>query len=317
MIEKPGGARNFGYGRSMEYAVGMILQDRLGTGRFSTRATYRSRLRDFLKFLKGLGIADLSNVTRSEVVAYADSLKGRVANESCSISTAVYRLSAVNVLMSFARHDNELTLSPAKSIGRRSFIRVSAPIGLGITSFSQLQSEWVRQLTHGDAIIATLGLARFSGARFREASLMPLDKALLEGEKKGSMGVTHGCKGGRKDYRSIPGSDELLDVLEFGLSNLNRNFVIPSHWNYVKWKGYAYRHMPQIASDLGIAQGFHDLRASFACARYRELTGVHAPVVAGFRMAPKEIDVAARQLISRELGHSRDQICTAYIGSAR
>lgn len=317
MIEKPGGRRNFGYGRKVEYAVGMILNDRLGEGRFSTRATYRSRLQDFLNFLKETGVKDLANVTRSEIADYADSLRNRVADEDCGISTAVYRLSAVNVLMSFARNDDHLRLSPAEAIGRRSFVRDAAPTGLHITCLSQLRSELGKRLTHGDAIVTTLGLARFAGARFREASLMPIDKALAEVEKQGSLNVVYGCKGGRTEDRLVPGSDGLVDVLEFGVSKLCRSFVIPTHWNYVKWKGYAYRHIPKLASELGIAQRFHDLRASFACARYKEITGFDAPVVAGIRLAPKEFDVAARYLISRELGHSRSQICSAYIGSAR
>lgn len=317
MITKPGGRRNFGFGNRVGYAVGNILKDRYGDQRYGTRITYLSRIQKFLKFLDRAEIKDLAKVSRSDIAAYTDLLREHVEDQRCALSTAVHHLSAVNVVMSHARHDDKLRMSPAEEIGRRDYVRDVAPEGLDITSPSQLLSASCPHLAHCDAIITVLGIARFAGARFREASLTPIKKALAEIRATGSLNMIYGTKGGRTVSRPVPGSDELIEVLEFAESNLGRDFVIPSHWNYVKWKCYAYRHMPKLAASLRIAQRFHDLRASYACVRYKEITGVDAPTIAGYRLASKELDGAARELISRELGHCRAQICVSYIGSAR
>ena len=55
----------------------------------------------------------------------------------------------------------------------------------------------------------------------------------------------------------------------------------------------------------------------YACKRYRQLTGAAAPAVAGRRDVDKTTDRAARQVISRELGHGRIDVVAAYVGSAR
>ena len=317
MIKKPGGQKNFGYGKKLDYAVGNILRDKFGVSRFGTQATYRSRLRDFEEFLNSAGIKNLAKISRLDITAYADSLRDRVAHGDCAVATAVNYLSAVNILLSHARHDDQLTVSPSDEVGRRDYVRTIAPVGLRIAHPSQLEAASSLGLLHGDAIIAVLGLARFAGVRFREASLTPLDDALAEIRATGSLNVVHGCKGGRTEDRLVPGSVELVEVLEIACARLGRQFVIPTRWNYIKWSHYAYRHMPEVAACLDISRGFHDLRASYACDRYRAITGANAPVVAGHRLVSKELDCLARRQISRELGHGRAQICASYIGSAR
>ena len=317
MIKKPGGRKNFGYGKKLDYAVSNILRDKFGVSRFGTQATYRSRLRDFEEFLNSAGIKNLAEITRSDIAAYADSLRNRVADGDCAVATAVNYLSAANILLSHARHDEQLAVSPSNEVGRRNYVRTVAPFGLRVAHPSQLQAASSLGLLHGDAIIAVLGLARFAGVRFREASLTPLDDALAEIRATGSLNIVHGCKGGRTEDRLVPGSGELVEVLEIACARLGRQFVIPTRWNYIQWSYYAYRHMPKVAACLGISRGFHDLRASYACERYSAITGADAPVVAGRRLVSRELDRLAREQISRELGHGKAQICASYTGSAR
>ena len=58
---------------------------------------------------------------------------------------------------------------------------------------------------------------------------------------------------------------------------------------------------------------FHDLRAAYACRRYKELTGYPAPIISG-KIIDKEKDLIAREQISKELGHNRISVVSAYVG---
>lgn len=63
----------------------------------------------------------------------------------------------------------------------------------------------------------------------------------------------------------------------------------------------------------------HGLRHAYAQARYLELTGWRAPAMGGptsRQLSPqmKNIDRQARLVISRELGHEREQITAIYLG---
>ena len=64
----------------------------------------------------------------------------------------------------------------------------------------------------------------------------------------------------------------------------------------------------------------HGLRHGYALRRYEEVTGWKAPAAGGppqrtLKGARRRIDREARLAISRELGHSRLQIVTVYLGA--
>ena len=48
---KTGGRRNFGYGRSIQYAARNVLWDRFGDGRYGTRHSHEARLKPFLAWV--------------------------------------------------------------------------------------------------------------------------------------------------------------------------------------------------------------------------------------------------------------------------
>jgi hypothetical protein len=99
------------------------------------------------------------------------------------------------------------------------------------------------------------------------------------------------------------------------LQGAGRN-LIPEENSYAQWHDHAYHAWSQVARDNEL-RGFHDLRAAYACDRYEQLTGSPAPVISGERLIDKEIDLAARETISIELGHGRVDVVSAYVGSAR
>ncbi|MNF00747.1 hypothetical protein D3C80_1996250 [compost metagenome] len=65
-------------------------------------------------------------------------------------------------------------------------------------------------------------------------------------------------------------------------------------------------------------KGFHELRAAYACERYKQLTGHAAPINDGTCFQEnREPDQTARQQIGLELGHNRTDVIAAYIGGRR
>ena len=68
----------------------------------------------------------------------------------------------------------------------------------------------------------------------------------------------------------------------------------------------------------GLSQ-MHGLRHAYAQNRYEELTGWKAPAAGGLETKvltkeQRELDREARLIISRELGHEREQVTAAYLG---
>ncbi|MEO0973767.1 MAG: site-specific integrase, partial [Pseudomonadota bacterium] len=298
-MNKPGGSKNYGYGRKLEYAVHNALLDKFGDGRYSTRHTYESRIQQFLNFMRQETVTDLQRVTRDVVSGYGEDLQAHVSAQSLTATTAAHRLSAVNVLMSHVRQDNALLVSPSQTIARRRHVRESAPVGLCLTDFEDLLVGQHRP--YAREMVIALALCRFAGMRFREASLAPLADTREEFINTGLCNVLHGTKGGRRLPRPIPATTALLQTAQFAASAIDRRNIIPPGFNYARWQNFAYRNMPAFARALNISQKFHDLRASYACERYLALTGHDAPVVAGERLAPQATDRAARDVLSVEL----------------
>ncbi|WP_326536311.1 phage integrase N-terminal domain-containing protein [Pseudorhodoferax sp.] len=90
--------------------------------------------------------------------------------------------------------------------------------------------------------------------------------------------------------------------------------LIPPHMNY---REQLYRFKAQTAR-AGIGS-VHGLRHAYAQTRYLELTGWKAPAAGGPRSRDltrhqKTLDQDTRLIISRELGHGREQITAVYLG---
>ena len=78
VFKKVGGRRNYGYGRSLEFAARCALRDGYTEGRFGTRRTYASRFNNFIAFMRNIGIRDFGAVCSWHVEQYAESLYERV-----------------------------------------------------------------------------------------------------------------------------------------------------------------------------------------------------------------------------------------------
>lgn len=120
-------------------------------------------------------------------------------------------------------------------------------------------------------------------------------------------------KGGKE--RDVPvRSDEQRAVLDRARRLTAGGALIPSDRNYVQQLRTYERH----TANAGLSK-MHGLRHAYAQRRYEELTGWKAPAAGGpvtraLSPGQKVVDRHARQTISRELGHEREQITSVYLG---
>ena len=86
---------------------------------------------------------------------------------------------------------------------------------------------------------------------------------------------------------------------------------------YATYRDYL-QHFRAECARIGIHR-FHGHRHFYAQARYQELTGRECPARGGptskqLTAKQKAIDREAREVISREMGHGREQVTAVYLG---
>lgn len=309
-----GGNRNYGYGKQLAWAGKNALADRYGQGHFSTRATHEERWNQFVHFLKGEGINDARKITPTVLNKHNQLLKELVSKGEMSVAYAQNRLSTVNVILETMRKDTVLTIKPAQIIGQRSHVRSTIP--------ATIRPDVLKTITvkHGqNRTMLIAQLTRDLGLRFKEASLLDTRKALRQARQHGRINITQGTKGGRGkgSDRWIPVSDQCLQTLKIAvlIQGTEQN-LIPSESSYKQWRVHRYNQWRAMTNQTAI-NGFHDMRAAYACERYQAITGYPAPVITGKRQADKALDKKARTILALELGHNRTDVVAAYIGSSK
>lgn len=154
----------------------------------------------------------------------------------------------------------------------------------------------------------------------REACLLDSQSALAQAYALGQIRITKGTKGGygRRMQRWIPVTEPLLVTLvaaaeaQAGWPNL-----IPPGLSLAQFMARVNHQWVSTRQAFGLKR-LHDLRAAYACERYKEITGHPPPVFAGGKvLVSKSEDAKARIIISQELGHNRIDIIAAYIGGRK
>jgi hypothetical protein len=151
---------------------------------------------------------------------------------------------------------------------------------------------------------AAFGLRREESIKFTPSYADRGDKLVLKASW---------CKGGRA--RELPiRSPEQRELLRECHALAGNGSLIPAERTYIQQRRLYERH----SARAGLSK-LHGLRHAYAQARYQELTGRAAPACGGpssreLTAEQKRADHHARQLISRELGHEREQITAVYLG---
>jgi site-specific recombinase XerC len=162
-----------------------------------------------------------------------------------------------------------------------------------------------------------LKLSHLFGLRTKESMLF---RPRLDYDREGQfIHVRRGTKGGRP--RTVPvESDEQRDYLEelVGYCYDDNDSMIPRRSDPKRWIKHYYRIMNRngISRETGITP--HGLRHGYAQRLYERTTG-HPAAVKDVPQLARDIDKIeeriARLMVSENLGHSRESISSAYIGS--
>ncbi|MNN10488.1 hypothetical protein D3C81_1234110 [compost metagenome] len=158
--------------------------------------------------------------------------------------------------------------------------------------------------------------------RLREAILADLPRLSREAEHLGEINIQDGTKGGRAGAlapRWITVDDHIRGALGFARQVSpagSRNLIAP-HESYLNLLQKIIRPARYILHAHNL-NGFHELRAAYACERYEQITQHPAPINGGqCCQVDRNLDREARRQISYELGHGRVDVVAAYIGGRR
>lgn len=211
--------------------------------------------------------------------------------------------------------------SPSKALSmQRSGVRQSVPQGQDREQVKQIADTLCNQ--HQLRAAAIVLLARATGMRLREAILADLPRLSREAEHLGEINIQDGTKGGRAGALApqwITVDDHIRGALGFARQvspASSRNLIAPheSYLNLLQKIIHPARYILH-ADNLN---GFHELRAAYACERYEQITQHPAPINGGqCCQVDRNLDREARRQISYELGHGRVDVVAAYIGGRR
>lgn len=305
-------SRNFGLGQRDMGRAGKIAIDR-NYQSYQSRESVSQRWSQFVTYIKDLGIRRMEHIQTDHIRGFADSLK----SSDLSASTQQNYISAVNRVMEIARQDREVRLNPAEVCDRRS--------GIAKTDGSVSRSEHQQTVSQVEPRIGVLlELQREFGLRFEESAKFDARSALNQAVEKNHIEISRGTKGGQSRYIEIRNNIQLRVLERASEIQENDRSMIPCDRSYIEFKHSAY-------SAIGKTNiNFHSERHAYAQNRYKEITNISAPVKTnhsertwshylsrqlgiGIRDA-KELDSEARLLISKELGHHREDVVSAYIG---
>jgi len=292
------------------------LDSTFGSGHYSTKAAYRDRFSTFERFAASHGIDHAKNISQSLVDEYVAHVLGRIKSGTLAESTAVNMLSCMNVVLKNIVGDSRFFRAPSHYLPTRTYTRTQIPGGLDLSSVAQAY-RYLTSKGHEETAVVILML-RVLGLRRKEGLLQ--DYARMHAESaNGYVVVIEGTKNGRGRYveRRVPISPIVIPILERA-ARLQSGFhsLIPEGVSY-RTMLHRFQYRYDKARKLFDLRQPRDLRAAYACDRYQAITGVPAPLIAGRRIASKEVDRDARLHISRELGHARASVCKSYVGDSK
>lgn len=240
---------------------------------------------------------------------HVDYLVTRWLDENLSAGTIKNRLSHVRW---WAEKIGKASMLPKSNTGsnqaivldieKRNYVPVNSKAKtLDIVKLEKISDPLVR---------LSLRLQQEFGLRREEAIKFRPDVAIQDSEIALKASWT---KGGRP--RVVPIRTESQRTLLKEIKQVVGNgALIRADRNYVK----QLRSYERQTSLVGLCKN-HGLRHLYAQQRYLELTGWKAPIAGGpksteLTQEQKASDRCARLLISKELGHSREQITVVYLG---
>lgn len=306
-------SRNFGLGTRHLASAGRLALaavQRAGGMSYSSVDTHADRWSLFAAWSKENGVGRMEGITPEMVARYGRELADAVRDGDMAVSTAQNRISSINTVMHSVTTWHSVRPVHDCHIPERDSVRHDAPPG-----HDQAHQATAALWNAGqDRCGAVADLCHSLGLRSKEASLLDCSKALEEAEERGMVTISEGTKGGLE--REVPITLEAFAALQAAaeVQGEGRN-LMPEGTSWAEWRDGELREGRELLQEHGV-DGFHELRAAWACERYEELVGHPAPC-AGGEIEDREADEAAREEIAAELGHGRTDVCAAYIGGRR
>lgn len=282
-----------------------------GSLSFESAAAYSDRFSLFTVFAKEKGVGRMERIDEALVVEYGQNLAVQVREGKMKPTYAQNLVSAVNSVLAAATAGRWRSVSPTKqcSIQKRSNVRTQAPDGFDLARFD---TAILLLDKHGQAFTRIL---RDCGLRTKEGALLDCSRALREALTKGEITVVRGTKGGKARTVKITFQRQLETLQIAAEAQGKAKNLIPTGESWAKFQSGAMRLIRETLQAEGIAK-LHDLRASFACTRYEQLTGFLPPVFTR-KIPDAALDLKARSEISIELGHERIEVTSGYVGGRK
>jgi integrase len=285
-----------------------MICERNKDGSHATQANRKSMLSLFTEQLKKSGFK-INQMRPSDIKGrHINALVKNWQAENLNIGTIKNRMAVVRWWCEKVGKAEIVKENSAYNIENRVFItNENKSIFLKDLDLSEIDANIAQSLRLQDAF----GLRREESMKFQPD--YALDGQTIDNAKYIRLKDSW-TKGGRP--RTIPISNEKQREelrKSFDIARLCGGSMIPSHKTYKTHLASFER----VTHNLGIGQT-HGLRHGYAQTRYLELMGFECPAVGGYRQLStdeKLKDKEIRYLISEELGHSRINITSIYLGS--
>ena len=293
--------KDFGIMRDLNYSLKQLCHaERQGS--YATKAARFSALQLCADQLYDLGfkLPAAKSIKPKHVRALVDNWKAG----GLSIGTIKNRLSHIRFWADKVDRKSILESNEAYGIGQRESFKGNKAQRLDLGKLATIESERVKMSLR---LQAAFGLRREESIKFRPGIADQGDKIALQ---------CSWTKGGKA--REIPiTTDKQRELLEEAKALVGDSSLIPEGMSY-------YEHVQVYKHSIAKAKlgRLHGLRHNYAQWRYKQLSGMDAPAVSGVKYADlsdheKLMDTLAREIVSRELGHSRLDVTNVYLGGRK
>ena len=274
-------------------------------GSFGTQAERLKTLTKMADDLKGLGYQNMTadSLKPKHVEALVKSWRG----QDLSVGTVKNRMAALRWWAEKVGKPGIIASDNAfYGIADRKYVTNNTKaIALGDDGLDRVTDPWTRYALR---LQAAFGFRREEALKFRpKVALVEIEVGQVV-QLKASW-----CKGGRPREVPIRTADQVA-LLQEVASFAKGGSLIPSNKLYVEQLNtFKYQ-----TAKAGLSKT-HGLRHQYAQRRYLEETGFSCPAAGGptsrqLAAVEKARDREARLMISRELGHEREQITAVYLG---
>ncbi|WP_417533666.1 integrase domain-containing protein [Marinobacterium stanieri] len=304
---------NFGFGRSITYAVKKLLSYVYGGGHHVTRATHGARFSIFIDFLSEYDVHDARFITQEHANYYAELIQRSVSEGRWSLAYGHNLISSFNVVMRHFRRNSDLKIKASDYLVQRNYVRKKTPY---VNDSSINQSIEILRSSGKERAAAVLGLVRCFGLRLREAILMDLDRCWREYEKTGYITILEGTKGGRKS------EDRNLKVFESGVQALKNAILARPNGskNLIDrnetLKGFInsdVKNLRNVLKEYGILN-IREIRTYFMIELFENTTCLPAPVKNATTLKNEDLLKMGYERVSRAAGHNRLSVARSYVG---